>query len=171
MNNIVGIIDMDGFVIDKKFHCRELGCIEVGKEEARSFEFDIGISWQDLSTKDRKNCLYVMKHIHKLSLTSSPGAFPLRRLKGVVKDFFENVKINEESTIGYKGGHIERDLLKELNIPGVNLEVYGCPKAEFLFDKLIWLETCGNHIATHAYQHCPKVEVEAFTAWLKETKI
>ena len=85
--------------------------------------------------------------------------------------FYDNVKINDESTIAYKGGHIERDLLKELCIPAVNLEVYGCPKAEFLFDKLIWLETCPNHIATHAYQHCPKVEVEAFAAWLEETKL
>ena len=118
MNNIVGIIDMDGFVIDKKFHCRELSTIEVGKEEARSYLFDIGIRWLDLSSKDQKSCLYVMKNIHKLALSSPPGSFPLRSLKDIVKDFYENVKINEESTIGYKGGHIERDLLKELNISG-----------------------------------------------------
>ena len=117
INSIAGIIDMDGFVIDRKFHCRELGIIEVGKEEGRSYLFDIGIRWQDLSLKDRKSCLYVMKNIHKLALSSPPGTFPLRSLKDIVKDFYENVKINEESTIGYKGGHIERDLLKELCIP------------------------------------------------------
>ena len=171
MDRIVGIIDMDGFVINKKFHCRELGIIEVGKEEGRSYLFDIGIRWQDLSIKDRKSCLYVMKHIHKLSLNSPPGSFQLRNLKEIVKDFYENVKINGESTLAYKGGHIELDLLKELCIPTVNLEAYGCPKAEYLFDKLVWLETCPNHIATHAYKHCPKVEVEAFAAWLKETNL
>ena len=38
------------------------------------------------------------------------------------------------------------------------------PKAEALFDSLVWLETCGNHIELNAY-HCAKVEVEAFGHW------
>jgi hypothetical protein len=42
------------------------------------------------------------------------------------------------------------------------LECFNCPKAEKLFDQLIWLETCGNHLESNAYQHCAKVEVEAF---------
>ena len=46
----------------------------------------------------------------RLSDADSTGSFPLRSLKDIVKDFYENVKINEESTLGYKGGHIERDL-------------------------------------------------------------
>ena len=40
------------------------------------------------------------------------------------------------------------------------------PKAESLFDSLVWLETCGNHIELNAYHHCAKVEVEAaFGHW------
>ena len=54
MDRIVGIIDMDGFVINKKFYFRELGIIEVGKEEGRSYLFDIGIRWQDLSIRSEK---------------------------------------------------------------------------------------------------------------------
>ena len=34
--------------------------------------------------------------------------------------------------MAYKGGHLERDLLKELNIPTVNLEDLGCPYLELL---------------------------------------
>ena len=65
-----------------------------------------------------------------------------------MEGLYDNVKRNEESTIGYKGGHFERDLLKQLKIPSVNLEDFTCPKAEFLFNKLIWLETCAQHIDT-----------------------
>ena len=171
MNSVVGIIDMDGFTVNRKFRCRELGVIEVDKDEAKSYHFDIGIRWLDLDNKDRKSCMYVMKNMHKLPFAASRGSFPLSNLNGIVKDFYGNIRQDEESTIGYKGGHYERDLLKQLMIPAINLEDFGCPKAEFLFNKLTWLETCGQHIATHAYQHCPKVEVEAFAAWLKEEKL
>ena len=59
--------------------------------------------------------------------------------------------VNERSTIAYKGGHYEKDLLKHIHVPSINLEDFGCPKAEFLFDQLVWLETCGNHLGAHAY--------------------
>jgi hypothetical protein len=39
--DIVGILDMDGFQIGKKFFCKELGVIKVGDSEASSFFFDI----------------------------------------------------------------------------------------------------------------------------------
>ena len=75
-----------------------------------------------------------------------------------------------KSVLAYKGGHYERDLLNRLNIPSVNLEIYGCPKAERLFDELGWIETCGNHIpGRYQYKHCPKVEVEAYNCWLQKT--
>ena len=168
MNNIVGIIDMDGFTVERKFYCKELGIIETGEDEAKTYLFDIGLRWANLTTKDRKSCMFLTKHIHKLPFGASRGSLMLNNLHDIVKSFYDTVKENEESTLGYKGGHFERDLLKQLKIPAVNLEDFGCPKAEFLFDKLIWLETCGQHLDTHAYQHCPKVEVEAFAAWLKE---
>jgi hypothetical protein len=72
-------------------------------------------------------------------------------------------------TRGGGGGHYERDLLNRLNIPGVNLEACGCPRAEVLFDQLGWLETCGKHLTTvEAYRHCPKLETEAFGYWLNQ---
>ena len=69
--------------------------------------------------------------------------------------------------MAYKGGHYERDLFVSLAIPAVNLENFGCPKAGELFDELIWLETCRNHMVNEAYQHCLKVEVEAYARWMK----
>ena len=167
MNQTVGIIDMDGFTIAKKFYCKELGVINIKNDEGSSYHFNLGIKWQDLSPKDRQNCKLVSEKIHKLQF-EDPNGIPLANLEGIVRDFYESIKRDTLSTIGYKGGHFERDLLRKLKIPSVNLEDFGCPKAVYLFEKLAWLETCGMHIGKDPYLHCPKVEVEAFGCWLKE---
>jgi hypothetical protein len=49
--DIVGILDMDGFRIGKKFFCKELGVIKVGDSEASSVFFDIGLHWR--ATRER----------------------------------------------------------------------------------------------------------------------
>ena len=169
MNRIVGIIDMDGFTIAKKCYCKELGVLQIGNDEGSSYHFNLGINWQDLSVKDQQQCIFVSEKIYKLRF-EDPKGIPLANLEGIVQEFYECIKRDTLSTIGYKGGHFERDLLRKLNIPSVNLEDFGCPKAEHLFDKLAWLETCGMHIGKDPYLHCPKVEVEAFGCWLKEKK-
>ena len=69
--------------------------------------------------------------------------------------------------MAYKGGIVERDLLRELNILLVNLEILNCPGASSLFNKLVWLESCGDHIVSEAYSHCPQVEVQAYADWLE----
>ena len=113
--------------------------------------------------------MYLTRYIHKLPFHDTcRESLPLSRLDDIVKDFYNDIG---QKTVAYKGGNIERDLLKKLNIPGINLEVFGCPKAESLFNKLAWLETCGQHIGTDPYKHCPKVEVEAFGVWLKEQQM
>ena len=161
---------MDGFTVAKKFYCKELGVLKVDKDVGDSYLFDIGIRWQDLTSKEQKHSMFLTRNIHKLPFGVSRGSnpIPLANLNTIVKRFYDGVKQNKHSTIAYKGGHFERDLLKQLQIPSTNLEDFGCPKAEFLFNRLVWQETCGYHLGTHAYQHCPKVE--AFGSWLKEEK-
>jgi hypothetical protein len=91
-------------------------------------------------------------------------AIPLSALKETIRKLYDNTRKN--SLIVYKGGSYEKNLLAD--IPSVNLECFGCPKAQKLFDQMIWLETCGKHLTVYAYQHCPKVEVEACGLWLEE---
>ena len=43
MEQTVGVIDMDGFVINKTFYCKELGVLKVGIDEGDSYLFHIGI--------------------------------------------------------------------------------------------------------------------------------
>jgi hypothetical protein len=110
-------------------------------------------------------------NVHRLPFGVPEGskAVGLGRLDGIVLEFYQRYKTDVEFALAYKGGHYERDLLNRLNIPGVNLEACGCPRAEVLFDQLGWLETCGNHLTTvKAYRHCPKVETEAFGYWLNQ---
>ena len=51
MNNIVGILDMDGFKVNKTFYCRELGLINVDEDTGTSYHFNTGLDWSDLSVK------------------------------------------------------------------------------------------------------------------------
>ena len=138
---------MDGFQINKKFYCKELGMLRVGEDEASSFFFNIGLRWDSLSEQDRRTCRYVQKRIHRLPFGVPKGfqAYSITSLGTIVTDFYRRVQKSALSTIAYKGGHYEKDLLGNLGIPAVNLESFGCPKAEHLFDALVWLETCGHH--------------------------
>ena len=66
LSEVVGVIDMDGFQINKRFYCKELGIIELGDVSARSFFFDIGVRWNELSREDKKTWQYTIRKIHKL---------------------------------------------------------------------------------------------------------
>ncbi len=170
LERVVGIIDMDGFSVRKKFFCKELGIWRLGDVYASSYFFDTGLNWFELLEKDKRQCRYVMKNVHRLPFTVPKGveARELSELPEIVTEFYmRNKGVKKNAVLAYKGGQLERNLLKELLIPCIDLERYGCPKAEVLFDDLGWLETCGNHIGGKwAYNHCSKVETEAFGSWL-----
>ena len=144
---------------------------KVGDIYAESHFFDIGMKWRDLDAGARRQCGYVIRNVHRLpfGVPEGWGAVDLERLEGIVLDFYRRHRTDVACLLAYKGGCYERDLLDRLGVPGINLEAYGCPKAEALFDRLGWLETCGNHLIVEgAYRHCPKVETEAFGYWLNE---
>ena len=54
LSDVAGIIDMDGFFVNGKLYCKELGMAKIGKAAARSVFFDTGLRWDDLSQKDKK---------------------------------------------------------------------------------------------------------------------
>jgi hypothetical protein len=109
MDNITGVIDMDGFTINKIFYCKELACIRKGQTYATSTLFDLGLQWKDLSEKDKKAARFVERYIHKIRFTSPPNqpTVPLFRLPDIVKEFFSE----PDALVAYKGGHFEKDLL------------------------------------------------------------
>ena len=171
LSNFVGVIDMAGFMINGRFYCKEPRALRVGDAAASSFLFDIGVRWDDLTPKDRMTCRYVTQFIHKLpfGIPRRVEAFEISALGRITVEFYQRAWQNGSSVIGYEGGHYEKDLLASLGVPSLNLESFGCPKAEGLIERLVWLETCGNHTVADAYLHCPKLEVEAFGHWMQDT--
>ena len=77
LSDVVGIIDMGGFIVNGKFYCKELGLLKIGEAAARSILFDTGLRWFDLSEKDKRTCRYVMKYIHKLPFGMPRGVSQL----------------------------------------------------------------------------------------------
>jgi hypothetical protein len=68
MSNIVGIIDLDGFFVQKTFFCRELGIITHGDTYGTSFHFNTALCYEKLNEKDRIQVKFLPGHIHGLSL-------------------------------------------------------------------------------------------------------
>jgi hypothetical protein len=167
--NIIGVVDLDGFFVEKNFFCRELGIIAYEDTYGTSFHFKTELSDENLNEKDRINAKFLQRNVHGLSLSDDNG-LELNMIDVIVKKFYTSYKLNSKSVLAYKGGQIEKDLLEKLNIPSVNLEFFGCPKAKDIYPEMIWLESCGEHNLlrnkTNVHEHCPKVEVEAYLHWL-----
>ena len=62
-SNVVAIMDMDGFAINKQFYCKELGLLKVGNVAAQSSFFNFGLLESDLLPKDKRTCRYVQTFI------------------------------------------------------------------------------------------------------------
>ena len=108
--------------------------------------------------KDQRACRYVQKYIHKLPFGVPVGvdALPLSSLPKIMSQLYGNVRQNSRSTIAYKGGIYERDLLARLNIPALDLQDYCCPKTEKLFDQLAGSKRAVNTPKTPPTNTAPK---------------
>ena len=90
------------------------------------------------------------------STTRRPKSLLLiTKLKDHITDLYQNAKTSEKLMVAYKGGHLERDLLKELNIPAVNLT--GQRGIDPIPD-------CGHH--KRSARHCAMVECQTLTLFL-----
>ena len=102
LSDVVGIMDMDGFLINKRFYCEELRILKIEDAATRSLFFEIGVRWGDLTAKDSRTCEYVMHYIHKLpfGVPQDIEATEISALEGIICDFYHAVKRNESSVIG-----------------------------------------------------------------------
>ena len=105
--NIVGILDLDGFFVQKTFFCRELGLITHEDTYGTSFHFNMTLRYEELSKEDKINVNFVQNNIHGLSLSNENG-FDQDTVNIIIKKFYTALKINNESVLGYKGGNIEK---------------------------------------------------------------
>ena len=66
--------------------------------------------------------------------------------------------------VGYRGGHVEKDLLTKLNIPSLNLETLACPKYDVLRCQIpinSLLPSSGFHHDVNSHL-CPVTECHTF---------
>ena len=127
------ILDLEGFFINKTFHVRELGYYTWNEEHGRH-AFRIPVPRQDLAQKDKQTVNFVIRKIHGLSYQPSQAEHPQhpRVVLRMVQDLYGDYSTPDRTVVGYKGGHVEKDLLNKLNIPSLNLETLGCPKYDVL---------------------------------------
>lgn len=174
-DNLCFILDLEGFYINKTFYARELGYFTWNQEHGRH-AFFVPVSYKTLCDKDKRTVNFVISKIHGLSYQPSQTehAQNPRILGTLIKDLYQDYSTAERTVVGYKGGHVEKDVLTQLNIPSLNLETVGCPKYDVLkyqtpFQLLI--PSCGFH-ADDSTHHCPVTECSAFWHWYKsEIKI
>ena len=88
----------------------------------------------------------------------------------MIQDLYGDYSTPDRTVVGYKGGHMEKDLLNKLNIPSLNLETLGCPKYDVLRSDDLkhykLLSSCGFH-KDDTRHHCPVTECHAFWVWYK----
>lgn len=172
--NVCLVIDFDGFFIQKKFHVREMGFASLTTEFKGSYRFKLDHLADRATDKDWRTIRYCTNYIHGLSLKSLPGEknpFDEEFLKILLKLEYKEAKTAEKYLVAFKGGHVERDVLEELEIPYVNLEDFGCPKFDCLehFLKPV-VKDCGYHKKLRnegATAHCPRIECFFFAEWVK----
>ena len=166
-DNLCLILDLEGFFTRGKFfHARELGYYTWNQDHGRH-AFFIPFPYKALNDKDKDTFRYVCNKIHGLSYQPAQDEHPLHPmlLRSMVKKLYQKYKTDKKTVVGYKGGHVEKDLLQKLNIPSLNLETLGCPKYDVLrtqFDSL--LPSCGFH-KDETLHHCPVTECHAFWKW------
>ena len=122
------IIDLEVFFIQKQFYCGELG--RANNQGTYGYvHYQQNFRREDLTCKEQKTAKFVINKIHELPFNNQASkiASPLTRLKEHVQELYENAKTPEKWMVADKRGHLERDLLKQLNIPAVNLEDLGYP--------------------------------------------
>lgn len=174
LRSICLIIDLDGFQIkypEKKFYVREFGYASLTKNYVDSFRFNLTKYYKSLSEVDRKSVWYSTYLVHGLPFKpwkedpEEKDTQPHTELNDIILKIYNNHKTFDKKIVAYKGGNYEKDILKKLHIPHLNLEAYGCPKFENLPTPEI--NDCGFHLSMDK-AHCPKVECAAFAEWTRK---
>ena len=167
------ILDLEGFFLNKTFHVRELAYYTWNGEHGRH-AFFIPVPYKNLSDKEKRTVNFVRRKINGLTYQPIHAEHfqNVKVLDDLIKDIYVMYKgcsSGERTVVGYKGGHVEKDLLKKLNIPCLNLETLGCPKYDKLrqiIPKNTLLSSCGFHADDNVH-HCPVTECHAFWCWYK----
>ena len=157
------IIDMECFRVDGRYHCRELGYCSWRGDSGR-----VAISprkrKRSLTKAEKQQVNFLTREIHGLSYTPDRRESEIFSVGLYVERLYAEFVTEHRRRVAFKGGHIERDLLYNLNIPFLDLETLGCPKYNDIRGLVTDEETCGWHARPNKH-HCAMAECVAFFKW------
>lgn len=174
------ILDLDGFILEDGFRCKEMALVEVGSGRLLFEHYRLDKPYEELSPRDKSNVKYVTNAVHGLPYanTKYDNLDQSQLLESVRFAICSGPYALEDVVVGYKGGNLERRLLDELQIQSVNMELLDCPRFNTLFDSLHHdkhLRTCYMndtaaiqcplHTNHRSGLHCAKHEVCMFRRW------
>ena len=61
-------------------------------------------------------------------LALGKNLYQVRNLRHLLKNAYYLSKKKDKNLVAYKGGHIEKEILDELEISSINLEDFECPR-------------------------------------------
>ena len=157
--NVSCIIDIEAFILNaRKIIYRQLAWIDLNSDKRGLVDiYTPGIKYYNLSKEEQQTIRYCTKQIHGLYLSDkkprgSNNWVSVHDLGNFLRDLGKKYT----GTFLYKGGKLERDILKKLGIDGYNLEKVGVPKARDInIDNLI----CPIHGLECFSFHCPLIEI------------
>ena len=156
------ILDLDGYFVNHHFHIREMGWCDI-QGQPSSYHFTPALDYSQLDWKDRKTVNYVYHPIHGLRFNANPSeqALPDSLAMVMLQTLYRSLCTSTQYVVAYKGGSVEQTLLDKLNIPHVNLELFGCPKVDVLIEQGFDPGcSCGHH--QKVTPHCPRQETFLF---------
>lgn len=181
--NLSYLVDVDGFHVDGKFLPKELAYCNMKTGDVKLFRFKVG-SMKRLSGRDRFQANWVQRHLHGLRFEDAPLDMPQSNVPAVLGVICEEA-YKSDHFIGYKGGHIEYDLLASLGFTALayNIEDLGCPRfdelaaaatrEDYLTNKVICtyhkpVQSKHDKTTTKTIPHCPSLEVQLFRQYIIE---
>jgi hypothetical protein len=186
LSQIQYIFDIDGFAVSDcpttKYLTKELAVFNFSTLTAMLFRFRLHRSKKSLKSKDFETAKYCQRKIHGLLFRDFRNDLNQKLVPHIVQRLVNQCN-NTGKYIGYKGGHLEHDLLVAAKAKYIiNIERLGTPKYDTIrkqiecqqlastFDRKISRSPytkCRRHQGPNAHKyHCPLEEICVFAAWL-----
>ena len=169
LDKVAVVLDLESFFVDGKHNPRELGWVD-HRGDHGNLKFKMPCKFDELSDKDKRTALFVIRKVTGLRFENNPEECTLNgdELEKVILAVYQNSKTQQKNLIAFKGGHTERDLLRRLNIPSIDIEEHECPKyVDMLKAGHKPKRNCGQHAVGSCF-HCATEECYAFFKWIRQ---
>lgn len=142
-------VDMDGFMVNGKFHVRELAILPITTDEpchlAQVFRFDINL--ENLSRKDEKVVCHIVENVHGLTPKPYRNEPVLKNAKvdEIIKQYYDFFKTKDKDVVVYKGKFGKLQYLENRGMELVDLTDFGCTALRWEAKDFDPIYNCGWH--------------------------